>query len=113
MRILLAGDVMLGRLVNQVLKGEGPAYPLGDTLPLFRSSDFRICNLECVLSDRGQPWSAIPKVFHFRSDSKNVAVLRAAGIDMVSIANNHVLDYENDALFDMLSALETAGIQSS
>lgn len=108
MRILLVGDVMLGRLVNQVLAAEHPAYPWGDTLPLFTSADVRICNLECVLSDRGRPWS--PKVFHFRSDSKNVAVLQAATIDLVSIANNHTLDYEYDALLEMLNVLEQAGI---
>jgi poly-gamma-glutamate synthesis protein (capsule biosynthesis protein) len=81
MRILLIGDVMLGRLVNQVLKSESAAYVWGDTLALFAAADVRICNLECVLSDRGRPWSITPKVFHFRSDRKNVAVLRAAKID--------------------------------
>jgi poly-gamma-glutamate synthesis protein (capsule biosynthesis protein) len=81
MRILLIGDVMLGRLVNQVLKSGSAAYVWGDTLGLFAAADVRICNLECVLSDRGRPWSITPKVFHFRSDRKNVAVLRAAKID--------------------------------
>jgi poly-gamma-glutamate capsule biosynthesis protein CapA/YwtB (metallophosphatase superfamily) len=111
MQILLIGDVMLGRLVNQVLKSESPAYVWGDTLPLFAAGDVRVCNLECVLSDRGRPWSVTPKVFHFRSDHKNVAVLRAAKIDVLSIANNHALDYEYDALLEMLSTLENAGIK--
>jgi poly-gamma-glutamate capsule biosynthesis protein CapA/YwtB (metallophosphatase superfamily) len=102
---------MLGRLVNQALKSESPDFVWGDTLPLFAGADVRICNLECVLSDRGRPWSAMSKVFHFRSDRKNVAVLQAAGINMVSIANNHALDYEYDALLEMLDALEGAGIQ--
>jgi poly-gamma-glutamate synthesis protein (capsule biosynthesis protein) len=110
MRILLVGDVMLGRLVNQQLRNEKPEYPWGDTLPLFRSCDVRVCNLECVLSDRGRPWSATPKMFHFRSDAKNVAVLKAASIDAVSNANNHVLDYEYDAMFEMLALLDQAHI---
>ena len=54
--ILLVGDVMIGRLVNQHLKSAKPEYPWGDTLPLFRGCDVRICNLECVLSDRGRPY---------------------------------------------------------
>jgi poly-gamma-glutamate capsule biosynthesis protein CapA/YwtB (metallophosphatase superfamily) len=111
MRILLIGDVMLGCLVNQVLKSKSPAYVWGDTLPLFAASDVRVCNLECVLSDRGRPWSVTPKVFHFRSDRKNVAVLRAAKIDVLSIANNHALDYEYDALLEVLNTLENAGIK--
>jgi len=112
-RILLAGDVMLGRLVNQALKHKDPDYVWGDTLPLFRAADVRICNLECVLSDRGRPWSVPPKVFHFRSDAKNVSVLAAAGIDVVSLANNHVLDYEYVALLEMLDILERAAIRYS
>jgi len=53
MRILFVGDVMLGRLVNETLKSMPPTYPWGNTLPLFRASDLRIGNLECVLSDLG------------------------------------------------------------
>jgi poly-gamma-glutamate synthesis protein (capsule biosynthesis protein) len=111
MRLLLVGDVMLGRLVNQVLKDVGPEYPWGDTLPLFSSADLRLCNLECVLSDRGRPWSATPKVFRFRSDASNVDVLTSAGIELVSLANNHVLDYDYVALLDMLAIFEETGIR--
>lgn len=110
MKLLLVGDVMLGRQVNQVLAHASPEFPWGDTLPLFQAADFRICNLECVISDLGRPWSTPPKVFHFRSDARNVAVLKAAGIDAVSIANNHTLDYEYDALFEMLKVLDNPGI---
>ncbi len=110
MDILFVGDVMLGRLVNQNLMHEPPEYPWGDTLSLFHSVGLRICNLECVMSDRGQPWSVTPKMFHFRSDRKNIEVLKRASIDAVSLANNHVLDYEEDAMLDMLATLDQAGI---
>ncbi len=111
MKLLFVGDVMLGRLVNTILKVNPPTYPWGDTLSLFREADVRLCNLECVISDRGTPWSATPKVFHFRSDAKNVAVLNAARIDAVSLANNHVLDFSYQGLFDMLHHLQQAGIR--
>src|SRR5690348_9050534 len=81
MNLLFVGDVMLGRLVNAALKGSAPEYPRDDTLSLFKEADVRICNLECAISDWGSPWSVTPKVFHFRSDAKNVEVLRAAHID--------------------------------
>lgn len=95
MKFLFAGDVMLGRMVNAVLQEESAAYPWGNTLPVFRDASARICNLECVISDRGSPWSVTPKVFHFRSDARNVGVLKTAGIDTVSLANNHTLDFED------------------
>lgn len=110
MKIALVGDVMLGRLVNEMLKQNDPVYPWGDTLSIFQNSDLRICNLECVLSDIGNPWSATPKIFHFRSDEKNVHSLQAAEINIVSLANNHVLDYEDEALLRMLDVLDTQEI---
>lgn len=110
MKLLFAGDVMLGRLVNRALQRLPPEYPWGDTIPLFASADWRMCNLECVISDRGRPWSLTPKIFHFRSDAENVAVLEAAHIDTVSLANNHSLDYEYEAMFDMLRILNKAKI---
>jgi poly-gamma-glutamate capsule biosynthesis protein CapA/YwtB (metallophosphatase superfamily) len=113
LKLLLAGDVMLGRLINDMLKVEPATYAWGDTLPLFHKAGVRLCNLECVIADRGIPWSATPKAFHFRSDAKNIAVLDAAHIDVVSLANNHVLDFGYEALFDMLSLLEQAGIRSA
>ncbi|MCL5970517.1 MAG: CapA family protein [Patescibacteria group bacterium] len=103
MKLLFVGDVMLGRLVNEFLKTHSPEYVWGDTLTIFKNADLKICNLECVISDIGQPWSQ--KVFHFRTDAKNVEVLKVAGFDPISIANNHVLDYEYEALLKMTKIL--------
>ncbi len=110
MQIAFLGDVMLGRIVNEVLKHEPPDYPWGDVLNVLGRADFRVCNLECVVSDRGQPWSMTPKVFHFRSDAKNWETLKVADINAVSTANNHVLDYEYEAMFEMFDILERADI---
>jgi len=102
---------MLGRLVDETLKSAPPEYPWGDTLPILHGAGWRMCNLECVLSDRGKP--AHGKVFRFRSSAKNIAVLQAARINAVSLANNHVLDYGEDALLQMLELLDRAGIAHS
>ncbi len=110
MKVLLVGDVMLGRLINDFLKEEEVAYPWGDTLSIFREADVPICNLECVISDRGAPWTVSPKVFHFRSDAKNIETLKVAGMNAVSIANNHTLDFEYEAMFEMINILDEAGI---
>lgn len=111
MHIVFVGDVMLGRLVNAALKVEPPDYPWGDTLPIFSRGDVRLCNIECVISDRGKSWSRTPKEFHFRSRAKNIAVLQRAHIDMVSVANNHTLDFDYDAMLDMLQLLDQAQIR--
>lgn len=108
-KLALIGDVMLGRRVNETLRREPPTFPWGDVLPLFRAADWRACNLECVISD-AFPARLPEKVFHFRSDARNVTVLEAAGIDVVSNANNHSLDFGTAAMLDMLDSLDRAGI---
>jgi len=113
MRIAMVGDVMLGRLVNEALRQRAPEYPWGDTLPVLSSADVRLCNLECVISNKGKSWSATPKEFHFRSEAKNVRVLFVGGINVVSVANNHSLDYGYEAAKDMLGLLDKAGIKQS
>jgi poly-gamma-glutamate synthesis protein (capsule biosynthesis protein) len=97
---------MLGRLVNEALK---PCrwIILGRYDPGLESDC--IGNLECVIR-LGAPWGVTPKVFHFRTDAKNIEALKIAGFNMVSIANNHSLDYEYKGLFEMIKTLEAAGI---
>jgi poly-gamma-glutamate synthesis protein (capsule biosynthesis protein) len=100
---------MLGRLVNRHLATAAPEHPWGDTLPLLRLADALALNLECVIADRGKPWRG--KIFTFRSDLKNAAVLTAARVTAVSLANNHSLDYGPDALRDCVAALVRHGIR--
>ena len=57
------------------------------------------------------PWTATPKAFHFRgSPSRALPVLRAAGVHAVSLANNHVLDFNVPGLCETLRNLDSAGI---
>lgn len=102
------GDVMLGRMANEFLEGMPPNYPWENVLPILKQADLRICNLECVLSNQGKPWSS--KTFYFRSDAKNTAVLKEGKIDLVSLANNHSLDFGYYALDSMIDNLGKAGI---
>ena len=108
--IALTGDVMLGRLMNDVIRVYGPTYPLGNTVDLLRQADLTVINLECVIATNGKPWTRTPKVFHFRADPEALKVLERAGVDYVSLANNHSLDYEEDALLEMLRRLDAANI---
>ncbi|MCL6551506.1 MAG: CapA family protein [Firmicutes bacterium] len=108
MRLALVGDVMLGRLVNEALTRLPAVYPWGDVLPVLRAADAVVVNLECVLADRGRPQPG--KTFTFRSDARNVAVLTAAGVRAVSLANNHTLDYGEAALIECMTVLDRAGI---
>src|ERR671913_2386983 len=109
--VALVGDVMLGRRVNDALRTLRPEQPWGDVLPLLLSSDLRIVNLECAITDHERPWTRTPKVVHFRADPSAVEVLRAAHVDCCSLANNHTLDFEERGLLDTLDHLNVAGIR--
>jgi poly-gamma-glutamate synthesis protein (capsule biosynthesis protein) len=108
--LAMTGDVMLGRGVDEALRRLGPTHPWGDLLPVLHSADLTVMNLECVIAGGGQPWSRWPKVYHFRADPVAITALQVAGVACVTLANNHVLDYEEEALQEMLDRLDRAGI---
>lgn len=65
-------------------------------------------NNEFPFSDRGEPMA--DKQFTFRCSPSYVRALNEMGVDIVSLANNHTLDYGRAALSDTFSALDGAGI---
>lgn len=106
--LALAGDVMIGRLVNEAIAQKGYGYVWGDTLPLLQQHDLVMINLETTLTTHDQ---AVPKVFNFKSDPAHIAVLKEANVHVVSLANNHSLDFGEQGLIDTLNALDSAGIK--
>jgi poly-gamma-glutamate capsule biosynthesis protein CapA/YwtB (metallophosphatase superfamily) len=109
--LAFTGDVMLGRLVNDRLKDMEPEEVWDDLLPHLTQADLRIINLECALTTHLQPWKRTWKMFHFRADPDAVRVLQAARIDACTLANNHILDYEEQGLRDTLHILNETGIR--
>lgn len=103
----MVGDVMIGRLVNDCLNEVPFAYLWGDLLPLFKSCDLNLINLEAALT-RSQ--DAVPKVFNFKADPEKVLTLIEASVHVVNLANNHVLDYSEKGLLETLETLDRAHI---
>jgi poly-gamma-glutamate capsule biosynthesis protein CapA/YwtB (metallophosphatase superfamily) len=79
-----------------------PATAFGPSItPLLSAADVTTLNLETAVTGRG---TAQPKTFHFRTTPSAFDALRAAGVDAVTIANNHILDYGRVGLSDTLAA---------
>jgi poly-gamma-glutamate synthesis protein (capsule biosynthesis protein) len=110
LRLMFGGDVMLGRLVKEYMLRDGPQYPLEAVAPLLRSADLAVANLECALTDHAERWHGVPKAFYFGAPPSAGAALLDAGIALVSLANNHILDYDVQGLMDTLAALDATGI---
>lgn len=109
--LAIAGDVMLGRLVNDTLAEHGPGYAWGDVAPLLWSADAALINLECAITTRLVRWhDGHYKPFHFRGDPAAVETLRRGRVDFAALANNHIEDFGPDGLLDTISALDHAGI---
>lgn len=109
-RVVFGGDVMLGRLVKEAIRQFGPQYPLGPIAGTMRGADLTIVNLECAITDSEREWSGAPKAFYFGAPSGAAMSLTDAGVDMVSLANNHTLDYDVAGLRDTLHHLRRSGI---
>ena len=109
------GDVMLGRGVTETMCNAAPeALWAADLRELVGSLDAVVCNLECCISDRGSPTTLIAgKPFFFRAPPIAVEVLRAVSVSAVSLANNHALDFGQDALQDTLELPRAAGIATA
>lgn len=113
MTIALAGDTMLGRGVGSRIAEAGPRGLFSDEVrEIFAAADLRLLNLECCVSDRGSPWRAPGKPFHFRGPPDAVDTLADLGVDCVTLANNHALDYGYEALADTRAYLARAGIRA-
>jgi poly-gamma-glutamate capsule biosynthesis protein CapA/YwtB (metallophosphatase superfamily) len=109
--VALAGDTMLGRGVAQALARTPPqALVAPEVREVLGEADLVVLNLECCISERGQPWDAPGKPFFFRAPPRAVELLALLGTDCVTLANNHALDYGVEALADTLEHLATAGI---
>lgn len=107
--ISAVGDVMLSRRVGTLMEAEGDDYPFTEVTPLFADSDLVVANLESPIGTTGRP---IPnKMIWFRAKPSAASALNRAGVDVVCLANNHILDYDTENLLETMDLLERAGIQ--
>jgi len=111
LRIAAVGDIMLGGTATQELQKFGYDYPYAKTRDVLKQAQIVFGNLEGPLTTGGK--AGVNKQYIFRSPPDKVApALARAGFNVVSLANNHTLDYGPEGLDDTRAALDKAGIQS-
>ncbi len=106
--LLAVGDLMLARSIGRALAQDPPDSPFAAVAPLLRGADVTVGNLECALGTGGR---RARKSYTFRGPPVAAASLADAGFDLVSLANNHSLDYGAPALDETLRALDAAGVR--
>lgn len=142
--LLLCGDVMTGRGIDQILPHPGRpeifepylrsavdyvdlaeavhgpiartadfTAPWGDALAILDQikPDVRIANLETAVTTSDRPWPG--KDIHYRMHPANLPCLTGFGMDVCTLANNHVLDWCHTGLIETLDELRNAGVRTA
>ena len=101
------GDVNLGDRTADTIAAYGADYPWTSVAPILRRADIAVANLECAVSTRGL---AVAKEYTFRGTPAALRALPRAGLDAITVANNHSLDFGRDAFLDTLRTAREAGL---
>ena len=114
--VTFAGDVTLGAHVDEyartlIAKGvepdEATVWGFAKTRDATRKADLFVVNLECPFTTSSD---TLAKNFNFKARPQMVAALLSGGVDVVSLANNHLMDFQAAGLFDTLSTLDMYGL---
>jgi poly-gamma-glutamate synthesis protein (capsule biosynthesis protein) len=101
--LAFGGDVHFEGRLATLLTTDG----LAALRPVLGGADVAVVNLETAITDRGVEQ---PKIYHFRTTPQALVTLQQAGVDAVSMANNHAVDYGPDGLTDTLAAQTSSPI---
>lgn len=101
---LAAGDIMLNRDVEKEALKRGWAYLFAETADRIQAADLAFANLESPIGDEGR------FINMFQAAPEAVEALAFAGFDLVSLANNHALDYHHEGLLETMRLLREYGI---
>jgi len=109
-KILLVGDVMIGRSFNQIFQNnpEHQAKIWGNCLPIMQNHDLVVGNLETTLTNSTTKWPN--KTFNYQLDPKWANTLSIGNFHYLSLANNHILDFQVPGLLETQNTLNQLNI---
>jgi hypothetical protein len=101
------GDVMLGGRARKSVAEFGMDYPLAAVQPLLELSPIVMANLEGPFAADAQ---RVDRQFSYRVKPRLAAALPHAGVNVVTLANNHLVDCDRDGVAETMDALRGAGV---
>jgi poly-gamma-glutamate capsule biosynthesis protein CapA/YwtB (metallophosphatase superfamily) len=108
--IIAGGDIMLARGTGAYMKKHGYTYPFKKIAGEIEKHDISVANLESPLSTGGEKFFPL-KGIYFRADPRAIDGLILSGFDVLTLANNHALDWGVGAISDTMDLLKRKGIQ--
>jgi len=106
-RVAFVGDVLLAASVGDAIDRHDVHWPWQGTRGMWDDADLVVANLEMAITTDGEEED---KQFNFRAAPSVLEGLQSAGVDLVTLANNHSLDYGASGLLDTVEALRAIGI---
>ncbi|MDD5605878.1 MAG: CapA family protein [Patescibacteria group bacterium] len=108
--VLAGGDVNLGRQTGQEILAGNIDYPFQNITGILQSADITFVNLESQLADLNGETQSPTNEYRFAGPPQGALALHNAGIDIVSIANNHMWDYGQERLQETINNLNAQEI---
>ncbi len=112
--LFFAGDTSVARGVADTIERRGagdPAWVFENVRPVVAKDDLVFLNLECVLADSDE--GEAMKTWRIRAPTKLAPALTSIGADVVSVANNHALDFASPGFKSTLRTLDALGIRAA
>lgn len=109
-RVAAVGDIMMDREVGRHYVERPADFAMDDIRSVLRDADVVCANLENPVALGGAPDPLQDPHVTFRAAPRTLDVLQALGVEVVSLGNNHMLDYGEAALVETLEHLDRAGI---
>ncbi|HQP31934.1 MAG TPA: CapA family protein [Deltaproteobacteria bacterium] len=105
--LVAVGDIMLAGSSTGLLERKGYAHPFRDPVlaEIISSADVAFANLEYPIASPGQAF--VGKRFTFNGSQSSLRAIRRAGFDLLSLANNHIMDYGPEGLASTIQACKT------
>jgi hypothetical protein len=105
--VIAVGDIMLGGRAKKAVAEFGPDYPFDGVLPLLRRAPIVLGNLEGPFAEKARRQQ---RNFSYRVDVSLASSLSRAGINVVTLANNHLMDCGRSGVLETLDALSNANV---
>ena len=109
-RLLFLGDTGLGDSAQELLDARGYDAPFEATRALVQSADVAVANLEMPITSHRRGFAPY-KRWRYASSPRTATALAAAGLDVVTLANNHATDEDDEGLADTLRLSRAAGLE--
>lgn len=112
-RIAFLGDTLLGGVAQPLLDEHGTDYAIFGIRPLWADADLVVANHEGPLTSSDAESAKLDtgkKRYWYKAHPRSAHTLASAGVRVVSLANNHILDFGTTGLYDTMDALDAAGI---